>query len=194
MPRRPRVEGAGLVHHVTGHSLPRVDAFPDDGARRGFLSLLAETTVAFEWHVLAYCLLPNHHHLLVLTEEPNLGQGMRRLHGLHAGRLNARLGRDGHLWRDRFHSRVADSDRYVVRAAIYIDTNPVEARLCASATDWRWSSCRANAGLEEPPSWHRVDLLHARLGADPADAPRVYRQAVLARGDWHRRCLSPVPE
>ena len=56
MPRRPRVEGAGLIHHVTGHSLPGVDAFPDDTAYRGFLSLLAKTTVAFAWHVLTYCL------------------------------------------------------------------------------------------------------------------------------------------
>ena len=178
MPRRPRVEGAGLIHHVTGHSLPGVDAYPDDAAYRGFLSLLAKTTVAFAWHVLAYCLLPNHHHLLVQTDQPNLGARMRRLHGLHAARLNDRLGRNGHLWRDRFHSRVVDSDRYVVQAAIYIDLNPVEADLCATAGDWRWSSYRANAGLAEPPVWHSVDRLYEHVGAPPADAPSVYREAV----------------
>ena len=178
MPRGPRIEGAGLIHHVTGHSLPGVDAFPDDAACRGFLSLLAKTTVAFAWGVLAYSLLPNHHHLLVQTDEPNLGSGMRRLHGLHAARLNDRLGRSGHLWRDRFHSRVVDSDRYVVQAAIYIDLNPVDAGLCASPGDWPWSSYRANSGLAEPLFWHRVGRLYEHVGAAPADAPGVYREAV----------------
>jgi REP element-mobilizing transposase RayT len=178
MPRRARVEGGGLIHHVTGHSLAGRDAFPDDAACRGFLSLLAKTTAAFAWHVLAYCLLPNHHHLLVQTDEPNLGSGMRRLHGQHAARLNQRLGRDGHLWRDRFHSRVVDSNRYTVQAAIYIDLNPLDAGLCASAADWRWSSYRANAGFAEAPHWHRVDRLYQHLGATPADAPWVYREAV----------------
>jgi REP element-mobilizing transposase RayT len=178
MPRRPRIEGAGLIHHVTGHSLAGHDAFLDDAACRGFLSLLAKTTVAFAWHVLAYSLLPNHHHLLVQTDEPNLGLGMRRLHGLHAARLNERLGWNGHLWRDRFHSRVVDSDRYTIRAAIYIDLNPVEAGLCMSPRDWRWSSYRANAGFVEPPFWHSVEHLYQHLGAAPADAAAVYREAV----------------
>ena len=192
MPRRPRIEGAGLIHHVTGHSLPGVDAFPDDTAYRGFLSLLAKTTVAFAWHVLAYCLLPNHHHLLVQTDEPNLGAGMRRLHGLHAARLNERHGRSGHLWRDRFHSRVVDSDRYAVQVAIYIDLNPVDAGITTSPGEWRWSSYRANAGLAEPPFWHRVDRLHAHVGAPPADAPSVYRRAVeLASSALHRGLAPP---
>jgi REP element-mobilizing transposase RayT len=163
---------------VTGHSLPGVNAFPDGTAYREFLSLLAQTTVAFTWQVLAYCLLSNHYHLLVQTDEPTLGAGMRRLQGLHAARLNGRLGRTGHLWRDRFHSRVVDSDRYVLRAAIYIDLNPVDAGLTTRPGDWRWSSYRSNAGLAEPPFWHRVDRLYRHVGAPPADAPTVYREAV----------------
>ena len=112
------------------------------------------------------------------SNEPNLGAGMRRLQGLHAARLNDRLGRNGHLWRDRFHSRVVDSDRYVLRAAIYIDLNPVEAGLTNRPGDWRWSSYRANAGLAEPPFWHRVDRLYEYVAAPPDDAPSVYREAV----------------
>ena len=109
MPRRARIEGAGLVHHVTGHSVPAADAFPDDASRRGFLTLLASAVAGLQWHVLAYCLIPTHYHLLVQTDTPNLGVGMRRLQGRHAQVLNHRLGRVGPLWRDRFHSRVVAS-------------------------------------------------------------------------------------
>ena len=91
MPRAPRIEGAGLIHHVTGHSLRSLDAFPDGAACRGFLTLLANAAAALRWNVLAYCLLSTHYHLLVETELPNLGVGMRRLQGRHASRLNRRL-------------------------------------------------------------------------------------------------------
>jgi len=116
---------------------------------------------------------------------------MRRLHGLHAARLNDRRGRSGHLWRDRFHSRVVDSDRYVVQAAIYIDLNPVEAGLSTSPGDWRWSSYLANAGLVEPPFWHRVDRLYEHIGAPPEGAPVVYREAAELANSLQHRGLAP---
>ena len=178
MPRQPRIEGAGLIHHVTGHSIRSLAAFPDSAACRGFLTLLASTAAALRWNVLAYCLLSTHYHLLVETEHPNLGVGMRRLQGQHASRLNRRLGRDGPLWRDRFHSKPVETGLHVIRAAVYIDVNPVAAGVCAAPEDWRWSSYRANAGLAEPWTWHRVDRLHDHLGAERHDAPAVYRHLV----------------
>jgi putative transposase len=117
------------------------------------------------------------------TELPNLGEGMRRIQGSHAGRLNVRLNRSCPLWRDRFHSKVAETGAYVVHAAVYIDTNPVAAGLCPRAEGWRWSSYRANAGLAEPPFWHRVDRLYDHLGAARADAPAVYRELVATAAE-----------
>jgi REP element-mobilizing transposase RayT len=178
MPRRARIEGAGHVHHVTGHSVPGADAFPDDAARRGFLTLLATAVAELQWHVLAYCLIPTHYHLLVQTDAPNLGVGMRRLHGRHAQVLNHRHGRAGPLWRDRFHSRIVASGEHLLRAAVYIDVNPVAAGLCWAPADWRWSSYRANAGYCEPPFWHRSDRLYQNMAAPSLEAPAVYRRMV----------------
>jgi REP element-mobilizing transposase RayT len=169
-----------LIHHVTGHSVASFDAFPDDSARRGFLSLLARTVRAMRWSVLGYCLLPNHYHLLVQTEDPNLGEGMRKLQSRHAQVLGARVLRRGPLWRDRFHSKPVVSGRHVVNAAVYIDTNSVAAGIVGSPEAWRWSSYRANAGLCEPPFWHRVDLLYGHFGGDQAEAPSVYRELVAS--------------
>jgi putative transposase len=166
------------MHQVTGHSLRSLDAFPDGAARRGFLTLLANTAAALDWNVLAYCLLSTHHHLLVETELPNLGVGMRPLQSRHASRLNRRLGLGGPLWRDRFHSKTVETGLHVIRAAVYIDVNPVAAGVCTAPEDWRWSSYTANAGLAEPWTWHPVDRLHDHLGADRQDAPAVYRDLV----------------
>ncbi|NDU79589.1 addiction module toxin RelE, partial [Actinomadura sp. DSM 109109] len=63
MPRQPRIEGAGFIHHVTGHSNPEVDAFPDDAAIHSFLALLARVVSERSWNVFAYCVLAKHYHL-----------------------------------------------------------------------------------------------------------------------------------
>ncbi len=190
MPRRPRAEGAGFIHHVTGHSTPCRPAFEDEAACRGFLSLLSTTAGSHEWLVLAYCLLSTHYHLLVQTLAANLGVGMKRLHGRHAQLANARLGTAGPLWRDRYHSVVIETESHIVGAAAYIDANPVDAALCSEPEDWPWSSYRANAGLAMPPPWHHPDVLHGFLGASAAQAPVVYRSAVaeaIERGRLRRR-------
>ena len=179
-----------------------VDAFPDDAARRGFLSLLAKTTVAFRWHVLAYCLLPNHHHVLVETDEPNLGPRMRRLHGHHAARMNDRLGRARPVCATASTAAWSTATATSCRRRSTSTPTPSRRASASSAAEWRWSSYRANAGLAEPLSWHHLDRFYRHVGAGPAMRPPVYREAVelasrileveatLITGDWHRRCLS----
>jgi len=167
-----------MIQHVTGHSHPWVDAFPDELSMRGFLSLLGETAESLEWSVLAYCLMATHYHLLLRTEHANLGLGMRRLQGRHAQRLNRRRDLAGPLWRDRFHSRPVVTNDHLVQAAAYIDANPVAAGICDDPATWPWSSYRANVGLTEPPRWHQVDRLHSYLGAAADEADEVYRDLV----------------
>ncbi len=163
---------------MTASSLPSRDACPDDVARHEFVRLLGATATACGWLVLAYGLLSTHYHLLVQTPEPNLGDGMRWLNGRHAQILNAHQGTRGPLWRDRFHNTLVETESHVVHAAAYIDANPVVAGICSHPAHWPWSSYRANTGLGRPSPWHRVDLLHAFLAADRAEAPSVYAGCV----------------
>ena len=191
----PRIEGADLIHHVTGRSIPARAAFSDDLARQRFLQLLAGTVQLRGWVVLAYCLLSTHYHLLVRTVTPNLGVGMQWIHGRHAQITNMLHDTAGPLWRGRYHSSVVDTGAHVVRAAAYIDANAVDAGLCRSPEDWPWSSYRANGGLATPTNWHRPDALHSFIAADAAHAPVVYRNAVVdaierARG---RRVIERMP-
>src|SRR4051812_27296774 len=95
-----------------------------------YTRLLATVTRDQGWHLLSYCLMPNHVHLMIETPDTNLGKGMHWLQGLHATAFNARHAKNGHRFETRFKSPVVTSDEAFVRLVGYITANPVAARLC----------------------------------------------------------------
>jgi putative transposase len=125
--------------------------FLTDFDRRIYLASLGDVVVDWHWDCLAYCLMTNHVHLLIRTSEPNLGEGMQRLHSPYAQGFNLRYGRVGHLFQDRFGSSRMRSGNKLLLTADYIAQNPVRAGLCAVADDWRWSSAGADARGRRPP-------------------------------------------
>src|SRR4051812_42900451 len=102
MPRKLRTEHEGAVHHVfaRGNNRETVYFAPDD--RTLYLKLLEAVVIDREWGLLAYCLMGNHLHLLVQTPEPNLAAGMQWLHGRYGTAFNARYGRSGRVFEDRY--------------------------------------------------------------------------------------------
>jgi REP element-mobilizing transposase RayT len=140
MPRLPRNETEAGLWHVFARGVERRLIFLDDDDRRTYLRLLRGVAETFRWHCLAYCLMPNHVHLLIETTEPNLGRGMHALHGMYAQSFNQKWNRVGHLFQSRFGSRVVPDDLGLMRVLAYIEANPVAARLCATPDDWPWSS------------------------------------------------------
>src|SRR5215210_4137262 len=98
MARKPRTESAGAIHHVYARGVNKEAIVRDDRDRRMYLEMLGLVVGQFAWQCLAYCLMGNHMHLLVETAEPNLGDGMRELHGKYARALNDRHRRNGHLF------------------------------------------------------------------------------------------------
>jgi putative transposase len=148
--RGERLQIANGIYHVTdrGNRGQRIFLDPRDAER--FLGQLGEVIGRFSWLRLAYCLMPNHYHLLLATPEPNISTGMHRLKSLYARWFNARHDLTGHLFQSRFDARVVESDEYLARAIEYIHENPVRAGLCEKADDWCWSSARDS--LTPPPS------------------------------------------
>ena len=159
MARKPRVEVAGGVHHVWARGTRREPIFVDDEDRRDYLSLLGDETIDRGWSCLAFCLMTNHVHLLIETPEPNLGVGMGRMHGLYARKFNRKHQHTGHLFEQRYGSKLAEASADALYFASYIALNPVKAGLCALPEDWRWSSHAATAGLSVPPDWLAVGRL-----------------------------------
>jgi putative transposase len=179
MPRRPREEFPGAVHHVFARGIVRRSIFVDDDDRRAYLGLLGTVVIRQRWRCLAYCLMDNHVHLLLETPEPNLGAGMQRLHGTYGREFNDRHERSGHVFQGPYGSARVKRDAHLVMAAAYIAANPVEAGACRRPEDWSWSS-------------------HAALlrGTAPAwlDVPRMLGPFAAAGGDPWRRYLAAVDD
>jgi putative transposase len=156
--------------------------FRDDGDRQVFLVTLKGVIEVCDWELLAFCLMTNHVHLVVRTPRPNLGEGMQRLLGTYAKFFNWRYERSGHVFRRPFKSEPIRDDRQLAAAIAYVGDNPVRAKLCMSAGEWRWSShgavrcvqrqalmgaARGSRGSnEDPAEWFpgRPDHAQARLG------------------------------
>lgn len=126
------------AYHVTSRGVARQTIYRDDDDFAFFVSLLRLTTRRWQWHLLAYCLMPNHFHLVVTCDLERLSRGMHLLNFRYARAFNDRHLRVGHLFQDRFEARVIESDEYFVAACEYVLENAVRAELCPTRDGWPW--------------------------------------------------------
>lgn len=147
MARPLRLQIAGGIYHVTSRGNRRQSICYDDHDRRCFLSMQDRVVARCGWRLHAYCLMDNHFHLLIETPKPNLSVGMQRLKCEYAAYFNARHALEGHLFQQRFGSRVIESEEYFSDALRYIALNPVRAGLCGHPSEWPWSSFRGRTEM-----------------------------------------------
>ena len=150
MARLARAVAAGVPHHVTQRGNRRQPTFFGDADYELYRELLAGSCRRQGVAVWAYCLMPNHVHLiLVPAQAPGLRLALGEAHQRYTGLINRRQGWVGHLWQGRFASCALD-DSHLVAAVRYVELNPVRARLAERAEDWPWSSARAHlAGRDD---------------------------------------------
>jgi putative transposase len=173
MPRAPRVVVADAVYHARSRGSNRERLFFDDSDYEEFLLQLGVVANRYAWRVYAYCLMPNHNHLLVRVPECGLSEGMRDLNGGFSRRTSAKYGRIAHLFKNRFGDRIVEDDDDFAHVARYIVLNPVAAGICDHPRRWRWSSYRATAGIDGGPSWLAVDELLEHFRRFEPTQPRV---------------------
>ena len=144
MARLARVVVPGLPHHVTQRGNGRARSFFGDADYALYRDLLAEHCQAADVEVWAWCLMPNHVHLILVPSDPDgLRRALAPVHRRYAGVVHARRKRTGHFWQGRFGAVVMD-EAHLAAALRYVSLNPVRARMVARAQDWRWSSTRAH--------------------------------------------------
>ena len=147
MPRLPRTVFAGLAHHITQRGNRRECIFLADHDRHAYLSWLKEYADKHDVEVLAYCLMPNHVHLIAVPKTVDgLHHMLKPLHMRYAQRMNLQKGWSGHLWQGRFFSSPLD-EAYLWTALRYVECNPVRAAMVSRAEDYRWSSAAAHCKL-----------------------------------------------
>lgn len=176
MARKLRVQFPGAIYHIMSRGDRREDIFRDDNDRESFLQTLADACAKTSWEVHAFCLMPNHFHLVVETPQPNLAAGMKWFLGTYTARFNRRHNLNGHVFAGRYKSvLVGGKGGYLRTVCDYVHLNPVRARLI-SPTDalrcYRWSSLPLYVTADRP-AWLRVD--------------RVFEECVISKDSFAGR-------
>ena len=152
MPRIARIVGAGYPHHIIQRGNNRENVFLDLKDYEKYLSFLAKYSEEKDAAILAYCLMPNHVHLLIIpSAEKTLAKMMQGVTLCYTQHMNRKNGRTGRLWECRYHSTVVDEDSYLWTVSKYIENNPVRAGIVKRPEDYPYSSARAHIlGRKDP--------------------------------------------
>jgi putative transposase len=149
MPRLARIVVPECPHHVTQRGNRRERVFFEPGDYKFYRSLLAEACAGTGTKVWAYCLMPNHVHLILVPQDiDGLRSTFAEAHRRYTNFINRRQGWTGHLWQGRFGSVAMDED-HLASAVLYVSLNPVRAGLVRRAEEWPWSSVRAHLAGED---------------------------------------------
>jgi len=150
MARLARIVAPGLPHHVTQRGNRCQQTFFTDDDYALYKALLAEGCQAAGVTCWAYCLMPNHVHLILVPSDANgLQAALGETHRRYTRAINEREGWRGFLWQGRFASFPMD-EGHLIAGARYIELNPVRAGLVKSARAWAWSSAKAHlAGKDD---------------------------------------------
>ena len=153
MGRPRRAAQGGLVYHTLNRANARLTIFENQGDFTAFERILAEAVSRYAMRLLAYCLMPNHFHLLLWPRgDRDLSQFMQWLTLTHTQRWHAHhhTAGSGHLYQGRFKSFPVQSDDHFLTVCRYVERNAVRAKLVKSAQDWPWCSPGKRAGRQSP--------------------------------------------
>ena len=182
---------AGLPHHVTQRGNRREAIFFEDGDHDIYRAICSPSRlVEQESRYWAYCLMPNHVHLILTpTRADGLGLAVGEAHRRYTNFINARGRWTGHLFQSRFAS-VAMDEAHLMAAVCYVNLNPVRARLVSRAENWPWSSARAHlAGVDDNLVIVRPVLDRTSCFADLLLQDRAEDFAALRRSEGSGRPL-----
>lgn len=170
MARIPRVVLPGYPHHVTQRGNRKQEIFFSQSDYQTYLGLIAEGCAAARTECWAYCLMPNHVHLILVPQaREGLRESLAEAHRRYTRIINFRNDWRGHLWQERFHSFPMDEE-HLLAAVRYVELNPVRAGMVKNAQDWPWSSVRAHLNARDglfvrvAPMLERIRDWHGYLG------------------------------
>lgn len=162
MARPLRIEEAGMWYHAMNRGNSKETIYHDEFDYANFLMILGVSCLKFNVEVSAYVLMPNHFHLYLKTNEPNLSAFMHCLSTAYSVWYNRRHSHSGHVFQGRFKAIVVENDCYGLEVSRYIHLNPVRIKskeddsievLQDYLHNYTWSSYREMIGLEKPEDW-----------------------------------------
>lgn len=165
MSRTARASKGGVCYHAINRGNGRATVFHNSCDYEFFVHLMVLANRRIPMRLLAYCLMPNHFHLVLWPfNDGDLGRWMHWLLTSHVRRYHKLRGTSGRVWQGRFKAFPVQQDGHLLKVMRYVERNPLRASLVATGEDWPWSSLNPNVpvGLvvdgpvEKPKSWRSV--------------------------------------
>ena len=138
-----------------------------------------ESAELFNIKIAAYCLMPNHYHLLLHTPDGKLSRCMRQINGIYAQRFNRAHRYDGQLFRGRYKSILVEADSYLLELLRYIHKNPLRAGLSDDFNDYEWSSHHGYLSDAKRWDWLYKEFPLSLFTKDLKDSRREYRKFMV---------------
>jgi len=181
MPRAPRYQQAGLLHHVVCRGNDKQVIFKSPKDYITYLDLLEEARKLFPLKVYNYVLMDNHIHLLVEpTEKGSLSKVMEYVSKAYAKYFNKMHLHSGHVFQGRFKSFLIQEERYFFACTRYIDLNPVKANIVNDPKQYKWSAYGYLIGAKEPKIKLDQHDLYQELGKTIQERQIAYRALVIS--------------
>jgi len=173
MSRPLRIQYPNAWYHVMNRGRRGEIVFVEGKDYLEFINLLKEASDMWRVRIGAYCLMPNHYHLLIQTPDANLSRCMRHINGVYTQRFNRYHNCDGQLFRGRYKSILVDGDSYLLELLRYIHRNPLRMGVVKELGSYRWSSHKGFLSSSKKWSWLHKDYFLSMFSRDKARRRRA---------------------
>ncbi len=180
MPRQPRLDAPGTLHHIMGRGIEKTKIFRYKTDRDDFLKRIAELCQASHLIIYAWVLMDNHFHLLLRTGNRSISTSRRKLLTGYVVNFNCRHKRHGHLFQNRYKSIICEDDPYLLELTRYIHLNPIRGGIVANIKDlgkYPWSGHAVVIGKMKR-EWQDTDTVLAYFGRRRREAIKRYKEFV----------------
>jgi putative transposase len=202
MARPPRYTFAGECYHVLNRANRKAEVFHEPADFLAFVYLIDKVQQRIDVPLLAYCLMPNHVHLVVQPKgDGDITRWMQWLFTTHARHYHEKYGTTGHVWQGRYKHFPVQCDHHLLTLLRYVERNAARAKLVARAEDWRWGSlhwrtrgesvlCLAEPPTPLPSAWTEFVNQPQTAAELAAIRTSVNRQRPFGAEDWVLRTAS----
>ena len=178
MSRPLRIQYPDAWYHVMNRGRRGDEIFTEAKDYLSFIDLLREIIEDYNVKVSAYCLMPNHYHLLVQTPDSNISRAMRHLNGVYTQRYNRIHHCDGQLFRGRYKAILVEVDSYLLELLRYIHRNPLEANVVDDLQKYNWSSHKGYISQAKKWAWLYKSFALSLFSKNHTESIKLYKQFV----------------